>query len=280
MPFRCSPAISDPVARLAYQPWTLAVSPFQVSPQTWYVAGQTWVGCYLIDTGDGLILIDAAIPESSYLLVDSIYRLGYQPGDIKKILISHAHFDHCGAVAEMKELTGAKVYLSREDEKFMEKCPEETIVLDKDSHPQMFAVDCYYSDDEPIRQGNITIRTMLTPGHTIGCTSFFWEEKNPVTEDVYRIGMHGGVGANTMNDRYYAESRYLGPELRERFLEDAKIIRQLPIDIALPSHPNQIEILDRAGTYSHETQPYFDPSVWSAFMDERVRQVKVLMVQE
>ena len=49
----------------------LAVSPFQVSPHTWYVAGQSWVGCYLIDTGEGLILLDTAIPESTSMLVDS-----------------------------------------------------------------------------------------------------------------------------------------------------------------------------------------------------------------
>jgi metallo-beta-lactamase class B len=49
------------------------------------------------------------------------------------------------------------------------------------------------------------------------------------------------------------------------------------VDIALPSHPNQIEILDRAGTYTHLTQPYLDNSVWPDFIDERVRQVKALM---
>ncbi len=277
MPFHCTPAIPHPVETLAYEPWTLAVEPFQVSPQTWYVAGQTWVGCYLIDTGAGLILIDTAIPESTYLMVDSIYKLGYKLDDIKLILISHAHFDHCGAAAQMKELTGAKLYLSHEDHEFMKACPEETMVLDKDSHPQMFEPDCYYADDQPITLGNITIHTMLTPGHTIGCTSFFWSEKNPVNGEIYQIAMHGGVGANTMNDEYYADSKYLTPALRERFLDDAEKLKKIHVDIALPSHPNQIEIMDRAGTYTHETQPYLDSTVWNQFVDERVRQVKVLM---
>ena len=39
MAFRCIPAAKDPVAALAYRPWTLAVEPFQVCPNTWYVAG-------------------------------------------------------------------------------------------------------------------------------------------------------------------------------------------------------------------------------------------------
>lgn len=277
MAFRCTPPTKDPVATLAYRPWTIAVKPFQVAPQTWYVAGQTWVGCYLIDTGDGLILIDAAIPESMYLLVDSIYRLGYKPEDIKKILISHAHFDHCGAAGAMKELTGAELYMSKEDWEFMKACPEETMVLDKDSHPQMFEPDKFYSDDEPIVLGNISIRSMLTPGHTIGCTSFFWEVENPANGEHYVVGMHGGVGANTMNDKYYAQSKYLTPALRDRFLEDAKKVKAIHVDIALPSHPNQIEIVDRAGQYTDENQPYLDETVWAEFVEERVRQVKALM---
>lgn len=277
MSFQCTPAIRQPVAKLAYEPWTLAIAPFQVSPRTWYVAGQTWVGCYLIDSGAGLILLDTAIPESVYLLVDSIYRAGFQLKDIKKILISHAHFDHCGAAAAMKALTGAELYMSREDYEFMKSCPEETVVLDKDSHPQMFEPDCFYSDEEPIAMGDISIRTMLTPGHTIGCTSFFWEEVNPADGSRYAVAMHGGVGANTMNDEYYSSSRYLTPALRERFFEDAEKLKRLHVDIALPSHPNQIEIVDRAGQYTHESQPYLDDTVWAEFIDERVRQVKALM---
>ena len=277
MAFRCTKPTPHPVKTLAYEPWELAVEPFQVAPQTWYVAGQTWVGCYLIDTGDGLILIDTAIPESLYLLVDSIYRLGFKLTHIKKILLSHAHFDHCGAAGAMKKLTGAELYMSKEDTEFYKACPEETLVLDPDSHPQDFEVDKYYSDDEPITLGNVTIRTLLTPGHTVGCTSFLWEVKNPANGETYVVGMHGGVGANTMNDDYYSTSKYLTPDLRDRFISDADKLKKIHVDIALPSHPNQIEIVDRAGTYTDESQPYLDTTVWADFIDERVRQVKALM---
>lgn len=277
MAFRCTKPTPHPVKTLAYEPWEIAVKPFQVAPQTWYVSGQTWVGCYLIDTGDGLILIDTAIPESLYLMVDSICQLGFKMTDIKKILLSHAHFDHCGAAAAMKKLTGAELYMSKEDTEFYKACPEETLVLDPDSHPQYFEVDKYYSDDEPITLGNISIRTILTPGHTIGCTSFLWDVKNPANGETYVVGMHGGVGANTMNDDYYSTSKYLTPDLRDRFISDADKLKKIHVDIALPSHPNQIEIVDRAGQYTDESQPYLDDTIWADFIDERVRQVKALM---
>jgi len=271
------PAPGKPVETLSQTPWTLAIAPFQVSPRTWYAAGQTWVGCWLIDTGDGLILLDTAIPESLYLLVDSIYRLGYKPTDIKKILISHAHFDHFGAAAALRKLSGAPIYMSREDAKFFRECPEETMFPDSGAHCQYFEPDEFYDDAHPVELGDISIHTLLTPGHTIGCTSFFWEEKNPVTGQVYTLGMHGGVGANTMNDNYYAASRYLTPGLRDRFLADVERLKARQVDIALPSHPNQIAVTDRAGEYTHESQPFLDPTVWPAFLDERARQVRALM---
>lgn len=278
MSFRCSPAVKEPVDTLCRTPWKIAVKPFQVSPRTYYMSGQKWVGTYLIDTGDGLILIDTGIAESLYLLIDSICALGYRPSDIRLILLSHAHQDHIGGAAALHELTGAPVYLSREDEKFLRECPEETELPDSEPwHVQHIRVDKNYDGD--IVLGDIRIHPVLTPGHTIGCTSFFWEEINPLDGSRYTVAMHGGVGANTMNDDYYRKSHYLRPYLRDRFLADAKKIRNIHVDIALPSHPNQIEIMDRAGTYSDASQPYVDDTVWPAFIDERVRQVRALMTK-
>ena len=138
--------------------------------------------------------------ESLYLLVESVYRLGYTMRDIKKILISHAHIDHCGGAAALQKLTGAKVYMSREDARFLAECPEETMLLADKVHVHYFKPDEFFDDNNPVKLGNISVETLLTPGHTVGCTSFFWEEINPDNGAKYRIAMHGGVGQNT-NER-------------------------------------------------------------------------------
>lgn len=277
MSFHCTASLPHPIQTLCETPWEIAIKPFQVSPQTWYVAGQKWVGAYIIDTGGGLILIDTGIAESVYMLVDSLYQLGHKPTDIKLILLSHAHLDHFGGAAILQSMSGAPLYMSAEDDDFMQKVPEETELPDDIWHVQHIHVDRHYNNDEPIALGNIRVRTLLTPGHTIGCTSFFWEEQNPVTGETYTVAMHGGVGANTMNDEYYKTSKMLTPSLRDRFFSDAEMLKQIHVDIALPSHPNQIEILDRAGQYTNENPVYVDDTVWADFIDERVRQVKALM---
>lgn len=49
------------------------------------------------------------------------------------------------------------------------------------------------------------------------------------------MGRHGGVGANTMNDKYYAQSEVSDSlELRDRFLADAEKVGNIHVDIALP----------------------------------------------
>jgi metallo-beta-lactamase class B len=56
------------------------------------------VANYIIDSGDGLILIDASVPHTVYLTFESIRKLGFNPKDIRLLLVSHAHYDHCGGV--------------------------------------------------------------------------------------------------------------------------------------------------------------------------------------
>ena len=101
------------------KPWETYLEPLRMAPGVWYVSGNDWVACYLIDTGDGLILIDTAMHETAYLMIENIRKLGYELTDIKKILLSHAHIDHIGAARTMKELTGAKIYLGERDLPFL-----------------------------------------------------------------------------------------------------------------------------------------------------------------
>lgn len=126
--------------------------------------------------------------------------------------------------------------------------------------------------------GNVTIHSMLTPGHTVGCTTFFWEVTNPANGERYVVGMHGGVGANTMNDKYYAQSEYLTPDLRDRFLADAEKVGNIHVDIALPSHRTRFRDYRPGRTVTPtESQPFLGDTIWKQFIEERVRQVRALM---
>lgn len=273
--YKYTPPMKAPMETLRRSPWKLAVEPFQMTESTFYVSGQRWVSAFLVETGDGLILIDCGVPESLYLLVASIYKLGYRPEDIKHILISHAHFDHCGAAASMKKLTGAQLWLSEQDYRFMKDYPEEVWFPGEGCEIQEFEPDNFYCDNKPIVLGNITVHSLLTPGHTPGCTSFFWKE---IRRDgsTYTVGMHGGVGPVTMTDEYYFHSRAMDNSLRVAYITQMEELKKLRVDATLPSHPNQIEIFDRAGMFAANHNVYVNSDIWPKYIERHQMQAKKL----
>ncbi|QAT48753.1 MBL fold metallo-hydrolase [Caproiciproducens sp. NJN-50] len=251
------------------RPWEWAIRPFRVTPHVYYVSGNTWVGCYLFDTGDGLILLDTAMQPSLYMLLSSIDALGYHPKDIKTILLSHAHYDHCGGAKGMQELTGAKTYLGERDLEFMEH-PE---LIYPDRYPyNRFNVDELYRDDKPIQQGRFTIHTLSTPGHTPGCTSFFFEDTDERTNRTYRCAMHGGVGLNTLADDYFITTGQ-PVTLRREYRESIIKCSRYQVDIAIGSHPNQTNMLEHLKKNSGCEYPQYDQDAWMKMIRFRLSQL-------
>ena len=78
----------------------------QVVPGLWSVKIR-FVNAYLLDTGDGLALIDTGIPGSAPTIQQAVRSIGRDPADIRHILVTHCHSDHSGSLAEMKRVTKA-----------------------------------------------------------------------------------------------------------------------------------------------------------------------------
>ena len=95
-------------------PWKFRVEPFQMVGNLYYV-GNRDVSVHLVDTGDGLLLIDTGYPQTVYLLLQSIWELGFDPGKLRYILLTHAHYDHIGGVRPLVELFGCETFLGEED---------------------------------------------------------------------------------------------------------------------------------------------------------------------
>src|SRR5437868_1698712 len=83
-------------------------SPFKIFDNVYYVGLQT-VAAYLITTSDGLVLLDAAYSQTTDLILGNIRALGFDPKNIKYIIISHAHGDHFAGAGAIAQLSGAHV---------------------------------------------------------------------------------------------------------------------------------------------------------------------------
>ncbi len=65
------------------------------------------VNVFLIEDDAGLVLVDAALPNSSKKILEGVRELGYQPQDVHHILVTHLHSDHIGGLPAVKKATGA-----------------------------------------------------------------------------------------------------------------------------------------------------------------------------
>jgi metallo-beta-lactamase class B len=77
-----------------------------------YYVGTYDLACYLIVTPQGNILINTGLAASASLINDNIKALGFRLSDTKILLTTQAHYDHVGAMAEIKKQTGAALMVN------------------------------------------------------------------------------------------------------------------------------------------------------------------------
>ena len=223
--------------RVQRRPWESAVEPIKFSKNCWYI-GDSWIGVILISTEEGLILIDAGMPGQTYLLFENIHELGFNPKDIKKVLVSHGHGDHVGALKAIVEYTGAEVWAAADDAAAIEGTGGTPVNMrDLPYHPAK--VDKLYDWEKPIEFGGITITPVHAPGHTPGSTAF-------MIDDVYvdgtpvKIGLISGVGLNGSipdnNDMELEPYR----TRRNTYRRSLEILREYPVDVAGCLHPEAV----------------------------------------
>lgn len=130
-----------------------------------YSIGQHANNIWAIKTSDGIILLDALNDraEAEGFIVGNMMRLGLDQKDIKIILVSHSHGDHIGGLDYLKELTGARVGMTKEDW---------DIAVAKGDLGEPAEDDFYITDGMQITLGDRTLSAVSTPGHTPGTVSF------------------------------------------------------------------------------------------------------------
>ncbi len=98
-------------ARAAAQPrgeeerrWNEPVEPFRIAGNVYYV-GAREVTSHLIATPAGHLVIDCGFAATVPQVLANIRTLGFDPRDVKWLLISHPHYDHVGGIADLRDAT-------------------------------------------------------------------------------------------------------------------------------------------------------------------------------
>ncbi|MDR3259571.1 MAG: MBL fold metallo-hydrolase [Fusobacteriaceae bacterium] len=264
-------ALNQKLINFVEHPWILKQSPFHIVGDIYFV-GNSYVSCFLLDTEKGLILIDAAFKETCYLLFDNIRALGYNPEKIKYLLLSHGHFDHCGAAKLVQEYSGCEIYLGKRDHFFFTERPD--LILFEDRVPR-FEINNFYDYDGVMDFGNIKIRPILTPGHTPGTTTFLIETIH--NGEKVTCAMHGGIGINGLT-RDELESNGLPLSLQQDFLNSLEYLKTLKVDVVLASHSHQYNMIERSTKDDGTGKAFFDnENGWQKMLDQFMELMKKII---
>ena len=156
--------------------WNVPQRPFRIFGNTYYV-GTHGLSVILITSPKGHVLIDGALPESAPQILANIRALGFRTEDVKRILNSHAHFDHAGGIGPLSAATGATVLASPWSAKVIESGeplrddPQFGLIL---PYPRAERVKTI-ADGEVVKVGDLEVVAHFTGGHTPGGTTWTWQ---------------------------------------------------------------------------------------------------------
>jgi glyoxylase-like metal-dependent hydrolase (beta-lactamase superfamily II) len=83
----------------------------KITPQIYMIHGMA--NQYLLIDKDELTLIDTGMPNNKKNVLNAIKSLGFEPANLKRILITHGDPDHLGAANSLREITDAQVFASK-----------------------------------------------------------------------------------------------------------------------------------------------------------------------
>lgn len=124
--------------------------------------GNMGENCYLVGDKDCLLVIDPGDEASRILqhINEHQYRVGY-------VVLTHCHYDHIGAVAEIVDKTGAKLLIGENESKNY-KDRHVTLCGYFSKMPELKEPDRLLKAGETIESGIYRFSVMHTPGHTSG----------------------------------------------------------------------------------------------------------------
>lgn len=256
------------------------IHPFQIFGNIYYV-GDIWVCVHLIDTGDGLLLLDSGNCGATAMLIHSIWEAGFNPADVRWIIHSHGHADHIGGANFMKRMFGSKLYLGEPDaHMFCGRPWLSTIQQSPNLMDRLFEPDEFIQDGDELTFGNTTIQFRLVPGHTAGCIACFFNATDGT--QVKRAGYYGGFGLNTLTRSMLEQAGDPTCSMRETYLESLSKVRDEPVDIFLGNHTENNNLLyKRAVMLAHpEQNPFLDPNAWRNYLDNRRHAMLQLMQRD
>ena len=246
--------------------WTEPFPPFRIAGNLYYV-GSKGLASYLVTTSQGHILINSDLEANVPMIRTSIEQLGFRFGDVKVLLISHAHWDHDAGSATVKKLTGAKYMVMEGDVPVVESGGKADFQYGNDSatlYPPA-RVDRILHDGDTVTLGDVVLEAHLTPGHTKGCTT--WTLSVRVGDKTYQAVI---IGSPNVNPGYRLVDNPKYPTIARDYERTFRVLKSLECDLFLGAHGSYFGLETKyASMKSGATNPFVDEKGCAAFVSQK-----------
>ena len=177
------------------------------SEQVVQIALAPWLNVFLLRGQKGGVLVDAGLPGQAERILEGLAAHGVAPEDIRLILITHAHGDHSGSAAELRQRSGAPIAIHALDAAILrgEAGPTDIpnpsnrllgLLMRMPSLQAAFQVpaiepDIVFEDEWRLDEYGVAGRVVPTPGHSPGSVSIVLDSGEAIVGDMVMGGMLG-----------------------------------------------------------------------------------------
>ncbi|WP_028123354.1 ESP-1 family subclass B3 metallo-beta-lactamase [Epilithonimonas tenax] len=217
--------------------WSQPYEPFRIVGNLYYV-GTYDLASYLIVTNQGNILINTGLADSYPQIKANIEKLGFKYKDTKILTLTQAHFDHMGAMADIKAETGAKLYVDEAELAELQSGGKSDYELGKYGVTfKPLTPDFLLKNKGKIKLGNTTLTLLHHPGHTKGSCSFIFETKDE--DRTYKV-LIANLPSIIIDHQFSDVKTY--PTMQQDYAYTLDAMKKLDFDVWVASHASQFDL--------------------------------------
>jgi metallo-beta-lactamase class B len=201
------------------------------------------------------------------LIRASVEKLEFKFSDIRILLISHAHSDHCAGSAEIVKQTGAKYWVMDQDADAVENGGAKKTRVRKGDYTQFPSakVDRRLKDGEEVKLGDSVLVAHLAPGHTPGCTTWTLQVADngkPLNAVI--------IGSPNVNPGYVLVGNKNYPSIATDYEQTFRVLKALPVDLFLGAHGGYYGMeAKHARLGKGDANPFIDPAGYLRYLMDR-----------
>jgi metallo-beta-lactamase class B len=248
--------------------------PYKVIGNIYYVGAED-ITSYLITTSQGDIVINAGYEDTPPIIEGGIRKLGFHLKDVKFLLNGQAHFDHVAGLSALQKATGAKIWSSQREVAVLESGGAKDPRWGKEVTYPRVHVDHVVTDGEKLTLGGVTLVAHLTPGHSIGCTT--WTMKVIDAGKPYDVVF---VGGTTINPGVRLVKNPTWPGIASDYEKTFQVLRSLPCDVFLGAHGGYYGMLEKVKQMNGPVNPFIDPEGYRKFVAKAEKTFRAQLAAE